>query len=249
PEPQASFDCARASTVVERRICDPNHYGHFQGLDQDLHVAYRAALAQGATTVADQRAWLRERDACSARKPEEEFDVCLEKAYVQRSEALRRRARPAWLKPGVEAVYVSEDLPVTPAFRATPLYGRLVPVIAGASYSTAYVRALPDGRLTAAGQAIAFNGHSCTLYDGPFTLDRATGWWRAPRDPTLAEPGDPPQQNVLRLYGDRMEVVRDSDHSGCGVRAGWGEMTRLPAPPEAVARVRALLDEELSGSP
>lgn len=82
----ASFDCAQASTHVERMICsDPT----LSDLDKRVALAYRAAASgrDAATTRAGQRRWLSEvRDKCA--------DVpCLTEAYSARLGALEARQR------------------------------------------------------------------------------------------------------------------------------------------------------------
>jgi uncharacterized protein YecT (DUF1311 family) len=63
----ASFDCRRARTFVERSICAS---ATLSGLDRDIAAAYRTQLGiPGEQSLVDemvreQRAWLRERNAC-----------------------------------------------------------------------------------------------------------------------------------------------------------------------------------------
>lgn len=82
----ASFDCAQASTHLERVICsDPT----LSDLDEQVELAYRAVgSGRGAAAIrAGQRRWLREvRDKCA--------DVpCLTEAYSARLNALEARHR------------------------------------------------------------------------------------------------------------------------------------------------------------
>jgi len=86
----ASFDCAKASTRIEKMICAD---GETSDLDGQLARAYRTALsnAESAESVkAEQRAWLAsQRNKC--------HDLpCLKQAYRKRLEAL---AAPAAAKP------------------------------------------------------------------------------------------------------------------------------------------------------
>ncbi len=66
PAQAASFDCAKAATVVEKTICGD---AGLSRLDEALGESYAEALAQAADPAAlksEQRAWLREtRDACA----------------------------------------------------------------------------------------------------------------------------------------------------------------------------------------
>ena len=74
--PSASFDCARASTRVERLVCgDPL----LRGYDQAVAATYRRAVAErrAPAVAGEQRAWLRERDACTTA-------ACVRDAYADR---------------------------------------------------------------------------------------------------------------------------------------------------------------------
>ncbi len=62
----ASFDCKRASSIVEKEICG---LPALADLDGDIGATYKQALAALAPADADalraeQRAWLKERDDC-----------------------------------------------------------------------------------------------------------------------------------------------------------------------------------------
>lgn len=92
--PQASFDCKKAGTPVEKAICQGLHTAE---LDRVLDELYKAALekagAQRAATEAAQRQWLAQRNtACGRAKPD---IICIEKLYKQRIVALARVARAA----------------------------------------------------------------------------------------------------------------------------------------------------------
>jgi len=61
-----SFDCRRASGIVEKEICGVPPLGD---LDRDVAAAFTQALAalsaaDGDALRADQRAWLKDRDDC-----------------------------------------------------------------------------------------------------------------------------------------------------------------------------------------
>lgn len=81
-----SFDCARASTRVERLICGDDR---LKGLDTGLAGNYLWALDEVAdpdALVRSQRAWLRERDACRDA-------ACVAEAYDGRTAALEAAPR------------------------------------------------------------------------------------------------------------------------------------------------------------
>jgi len=58
-----SFDCAKASTPVEKAICAS---GDLSALDKQIADEYPAALSIGQAKVAEQRAWLVQRDKACA---------------------------------------------------------------------------------------------------------------------------------------------------------------------------------------
>lgn len=103
PAHAASFDCSKARTQVEKRICtDPE----LSQLDERLHRHFAAArqpLGRGADCLTQlQRDWLRrERNACKD-------SACLERVY------LRRLAELQALQPGAMAIR-DIDLPQVPS--------------------------------------------------------------------------------------------------------------------------------------
>ncbi|WP_295448668.1 hypothetical protein [uncultured Thiodictyon sp.] len=77
----ASFDCAKAATLVESAVCsDPE----LSALDDTLSKAYRQALSAAAAAYeikGSQRDWMKKRNTCKDA-------VCLKQAYSQRIAAL-----------------------------------------------------------------------------------------------------------------------------------------------------------------
>jgi uncharacterized protein len=76
----ASFDCAKASSFVEKAICSDKQ---LSSMDDQLARLYKAARATGgnAALEAEQKAWLSSRDQCADA-------ACLKKAYADRIAAL-----------------------------------------------------------------------------------------------------------------------------------------------------------------
>lgn len=73
----ASFDCAKASTLVEDVICSDND---ISTLDETLSSSYRDALANtnnASNIKLDQRNWLKKRNSCKDK-------ACLQSMYEQR---------------------------------------------------------------------------------------------------------------------------------------------------------------------
>lgn len=252
-----SFDCARArADGAELLICGEQG-GRLRRLDRDLAWLYGRARARGL--AGDQGAWLAVRNRCAA---EQEGGAlpCIERAYEVRKQALvARLGRPDGLRPGETTYYVAPPVAVDEAFRADPLYPRLVPVMIGASWSRLAVRANRDGTIDAAGDAIGANAHSCTLGGERLRFDPATGWYGGPQEPaedTPAEWRDRPMP-VLLLWGDHAEVYqhgrsgfgaeegdpRMSDYASCGARAGFSEMVRMPVSDAEAARLFETMHE------
>jgi uncharacterized protein len=77
----ASFDCAKASTFVEKAICSDKQLSSMDDQLAGLYKAARAANANAATVEADQKAWLSSRNQCADA-------ACLKKAYAGRIAAL-----------------------------------------------------------------------------------------------------------------------------------------------------------------
>ncbi|MFD1559309.1 lysozyme inhibitor LprI family protein [Paraburkholderia silviterrae] len=82
----ASFDCSKAASATEKRICASPR---LSSLDTQLTALYqkRAAGADAAAWRDDQRAWLRERDQCGDA-------ACLARVYSERLVVLANSAGP-----------------------------------------------------------------------------------------------------------------------------------------------------------
>lgn len=238
-----SFDCGRAASAAEHRICGPEG-GRLRRLDRELAGLYRAALARNPAEASAQAAWLRSRDRCLA--PDRDAD-CLEQAYEQRIVALAGRVGPpAWLRPGTYALFVDPSVSFDEAFRADPLFRRIVPVLLGLGWSQVAVRVNADGSLEAVGSAVGANAHSCSLGAAGLRLDPANGFYSA--RPTAGPMRGRPVP-VLLVHGDWVEVYAAgradpssplgeaaSDYASCGARAGFGEMLRMPVSQDEARR-------------
>jgi uncharacterized protein len=103
--PGPSFDCARAMTGVERMICTSPE---LQALDLGVSIFYASARrgTHAARTLREQRAWLRDRDACAS-------PACLRTALAERlwrlSETVSRDL-PAYSDEDADAELVIADL-------------------------------------------------------------------------------------------------------------------------------------------
>lgn len=84
----ASFDCAKASTKVEKLICGD---AELSKLNEDLAVAYQRALQNGKqaeTLKQAQKQWLKERNGCANAD-------CVKRAYAARLQLLSDAGNPA----------------------------------------------------------------------------------------------------------------------------------------------------------
>jgi uncharacterized protein YecT (DUF1311 family) len=79
----ASFDCKRASTAVEKLICnDPD----LSRLDSELNARYRERLAAAPGLVEEQRSWLAKRNACNS-------TACIKLHYLDRLSEVTERGK------------------------------------------------------------------------------------------------------------------------------------------------------------
>lgn len=85
----ASFDCKQAGTAVEKRLCAVPALGN---LDDQLDESYRALLESTPRTAVagvrdQQRAWLRQRNACAQ---DAKLDDCLQRVLKARADVLAK---------------------------------------------------------------------------------------------------------------------------------------------------------------
>lgn len=89
----ATFDCAKATTKIEKQICAD---AKLSALDEKLNGVYRNVLAQSAIpqkTKNQQREWIKNfRDVCKDA-------VCLEQAYTSRISDLQKQLEAQSSKP------------------------------------------------------------------------------------------------------------------------------------------------------
>ena len=84
-----SFDCAKASSAVEREICSDHD---LRGLDAKLGITFKRAVLAASdqeTFIARQRQWLGHREACIVDDTENQT-ACLKVAYQARIDELDR---------------------------------------------------------------------------------------------------------------------------------------------------------------
>lgn len=76
----ASFDCAKATTNIEKMICSSTQLSE---LDSELSSIYKSAFAVDKSIKQDQLIWIKERNKCSNVE-------CLKEAYEDRFTALQK---------------------------------------------------------------------------------------------------------------------------------------------------------------
>ncbi|EFF46672.1 secreted protein [Xanthomonas citri pv. aurantifolii str. ICPB 10535] len=119
----ASFDCKQAGTPVEKRLCAVPALGQ---LDDQLDEAYRGVLdtapRASLTAVRDQqRAWLRQRNACAQ---DAKVDDCLQRSLKARVDALGKTLDAQ--QQTLDRIIAS--IPKTPADAARQLQGYDAPL-------------------------------------------------------------------------------------------------------------------------
>lgn len=128
----ASFDCDNASTKVELIVCADTA---LSDLDEQLASIYRQALglAQAGTSEpkASQRAWLKRRNACADAS-------CVTAAYRERIAELEDVVGQELSGENIVGIYTRRD----PDFAKESAPAEIT------------IRALPDGRVAVAGEAL-----------------------------------------------------------------------------------------------
>jgi uncharacterized protein YjbI with pentapeptide repeats len=227
-----SFDCAKASSAVEKLLCDDNA-GDLAVLDRRLGTVFAQARAAQPAIIAQQRTWLKQRDGC-VRNPYP--SDCLRTVYEQRIGALLGvLGERDWLVRGQGALFIDDDLPLSDTMRASPLFARIAPVLASASMARVYVTREADGSYSVSGDAVGANAHTCTLGAAAMRLDPLTGWYSA-RDPQARR-----NARVVRVMGDQLDVFANGrpdgdlpeaqmDYASCGARAAFTMLRRIHLP-------------------
>jgi uncharacterized protein len=81
PAQAASFDCAKASSFVEKAICSDKRLSSMDDQLARLYKAARAAATNASALETEQKSWLSSRDRCTN-------TACLKKTYADRIAAL-----------------------------------------------------------------------------------------------------------------------------------------------------------------
>lgn len=226
-----------------------NDYDLPRGEFVDTHLAdlYRLALARDPSIVAEQRAWLAERDRCQSNY------ACLVTLYSRRIDRLHDQiGPPGWIRPGASALFIESQVRFAERIQTLPIYQRLLPVLIDGAFAGLVVRVNADGSIAAYGRADGPNGHTCGVNADRLTFDPATGWYSGPqRLEEGADPEPPELRNrpvpVLQFGDDWVHFwsggrsghqgadPRPSPYASCGFRASFGGGIRVPATDEQIA--------------
>jgi len=233
------IDC-RSPTPAEAFLCTQrNEFGWQSKAGYEYGALLRALdAASDAVVPKASHAGLRSAEReCLAQRTQAE--TCLAGLYQSRTNTLiSQMARATPPKPGTVRVYAGPVPPFSPAVSRTSLYRRLTPLYFADALSRLVVTAQDDGRLSIAGTAAGSNGHSCTAQGKDLILGD-DGWYGGPGPSGTRIP-------VLQIVGDRAELYwdrdLDSDYVGCGARASFDIMRRLPvAPADALKEAEGAL--------
>lgn len=235
-----SFDCGEARTAVEKDICG-EYNSAIRQYDRQVAGLYKLARKQDRSVKASQKAWLKTRNTCGV----DEYPTdCLRKSYDLRvGQLIGLLGEPDWLRPGEEALFLEEVLPLTDDVKQSQSFAQLIPLLAGAARSSVLIKRSPDGSLEASGDAVGANAHLCGLGIKGLRFDRSTGWY------SMAEAKDGVIRNfpVLRYHDRRIEIFKGGKFLGdddspmmnyvsCGARASFPPMERMAVSAELLDR-------------
>lgn len=228
---QASFDCAKAGTAVEKAICiNPE----IMAQDRKMAALYRMAVQkQGAKAKNAQRQWLKKRNDCAKDFSEDDEHIyCLYDEYEAQNIRLSAMAYDKdWLKIGETATFIDDSLPVLDEFRTSPLYRKLAMVFKLESRAEITITRKEDVNgdavYAASGEAVGANAHLCSLDADALMINRNSGWYQQRNDK-----GE--KLNILAILGDELHVIGNGhpenhdigDYVSCGARAGFDSLRR-----------------------
>lgn len=217
---EPSFDCAKAATKIETMICG-EYDSELRALDRELASAWKAARAAGKASLSTQRRWLRSRNACDDR-------TCLSDVYEDRIAQLRGTMGPGLIiAPDQTITYKSDAMPLPEASRSGEIYERILPVLVESSWQTIELTGREDGTVSATGDAVGGNAHTCGMNVPTARFDPKTGWWSATNEetgalvPLFRVEGRKIHMRYSGNLGNTPEEVMDM--VSCGARAGFSD--------------------------
>jgi uncharacterized protein YjbI with pentapeptide repeats len=249
---EPDFDCSQSVTAAEHYICSrKDRYGdkpfhgpsRFAKADRELNQAYVLAWRKDRSIVADQRQWLRERDACMAREADAYGwlrDDCIAAAYRERIEELWQLAgMETAIGAGERRIFVDHQ---TGEFLweigDSELRSKLVSMALGNSWQLVVVERDRQRRLNASGSAIGPNYHFGDLGspEAGMAFDAASGFYGGSK-PCLPGYDLCPIIRIRGYYldagpqGMQDEATGEYHSNGyiaTGARAGFGRLVALP---------------------
>jgi uncharacterized protein len=193
---QPSFDCANASSTVEKAICEDANYD-IAARDAAMSRLYSAVKGQGGheALLAGQKEWLSRRDACDSDRD------CLSRVYDER---LAELASAAGDEQGVTGAYGYALEKET-------------------NFGSAVIIREADGTLS--GNIDTVSGptyHTCGVsFDGARPIGQS--WlWEAPPEDTVADDG--PCRVLFTPAAGNMRIDSLDCRAYCGAR-GWFDET------------------------
>lgn len=237
-----SFDCAKATTKVEREICG-EYASDLRAADRDMAWLFKQAIARDPGVKRSQRSWIKQRDTCSSNEYPTD---CLRNSYSQRKgELIGMLGERDWLKRGEKALFVDETLRLPDDFRETDLYRKIEPALAGSSWTDIVVMRTEDGLYSIRGSSVGANAHMCSLSASKLYLDKKSGWYI----PVSEGPAIP----IFRFWNGNLEIFENgrpdyddfpdaSDYMGCGMRASFSQTIRVNADAKQVGEALSRLE-------
>ncbi len=251
---EPSFACTMAQSATEKAICG-EYESELRRLDRILAASWKAALAalpgEKAALKSSQKAWIKNRDACTGKRDQRS---CLTESYWARIEELERfhADGAAPLQRGKSALFIAFPVDLDDSFLTTPLFAKIKPAFIGASHSEVIISRGDDGRYALTGGAIGANAHTCSAGGSGIYFDDNSGWYGA----MLREEGEaaapakflPAFQlagKYLRIFADgRPDYQQYPDaFATCGMRASFSTMRHIELThAELAKRQKALSD-------
>lgn len=255
-EDAPSFDCSAAQTAVEKQICAEEN-SLIRQYDRQMAALYKQVRKRGKDVEGAQKAWLAKRNGCAVQP---DIAACLRQSYDQRvGRLIGLLGEPEWLLSGEEALFLESVVPLGEEVTGSQSYADLVPVLAGASRSSLWVKRSVDGSIEAAGEAVGANAHLCSLRVKGLRFDPASGWY------SLSGPANGARRMfpVLRYHDGRIEVYQNGrlsaeeelpetgpdtgdaqNYISCGARASFPPMVQMAVPAPLMAQYRRAFQEQ-----
>jgi len=242
---QPAFDCGKTSNEAEHYIC--GEYGQaLRQADREMKVLYDRVKRKNPSVRSSQLAWLKTRNECGLQ--EHPYGCITDRYSLRKGELLAILGAQEWLKPGKEALFIDEVLPVSQDLRQSALYKRIMPTLIGASMTEILVKREKDGLFSIRGSSVGANAHLCSLGASHLYFDKKTGWY-VPVSEGKAQP-------VFRIFNGRLEIFANGrpdyekypdagNYMSCGMRASFGEVIQIDADQASISRIRKSLEETM----